>query len=105
MAKVGEEFDAHEADFLFGVVGVVLELFVGFVERGAFGVAPIVEQDFLMVGFDDIIYIVINIKFGAGGDDMLHLGEEFGHGDAAAGGDVFETLAAVDGTDNVDFES
>ena len=101
MSVVGEEFDAHEADFLGGVVGVVLELVVGLLEVAALGLAPVVHEDLLVLLLDVLVDIVVDVEFGAGGDDVLHLGHELVEGHALADGHVVEALAAVDGLDDV----
>ena len=61
MTVVGHEFDAHQAYLVLGVVGVVLVFFIGIFERRTLRVAPVVQQLLLVVGLDDVIYIVVYI--------------------------------------------
>ena len=61
MTVVGHELDAHQAYLVLGVVGVVLVFFIGIFERRTLRVAPVVQQLLLVVGLDDVIYIVVYI--------------------------------------------
>ena len=70
----GEEFDAHQSDFLFRIVRIIGELFDGIFYGIAFGVVPIVKEGILMVLLDVVVDVIVDIEFGPRRKDAFHRG-------------------------------